>query len=479
MSKAQFTDRLQRGIHVGGMEKTERRGGNSHKAQRAAEHGLFAEPPVQRLSELLGRIKSVIDGTFEDTCWVVAEIAEVRMNQRGHCYLALVEKQGDETIAQIRATIWSYAYRSLAAQFERATGEVLRQGMKVLVLAEVTFHTVHGLSLNIRDLDPSYTMGEMARRKRETIERLTREGLIDLNKGLDLPLVPQRIAVVSSPTAAGYGDFTNHLRNNPYGYGFSFRLFSAVMQGPEAEHSIGAALGKVAARAGIYDLVVLVRGGGSQVDLNCFDSYSLAAEVARFPLPVITGIGHDRDETVVDMVAHTRCKTPTDVAQFIISGVRDFEERLLDGQRRVGRSAERALREQRHRLTAALKDFRHHAMQSLGAVRRRLDAAQLRLTAAPGAALLRKTDESRSLQKDIEKAVKETVLRQGTRLEKLEQAVRHLDPVNVLRRGYSITSLGGRPLVSAEGIKKGTVVRTVLYRGWITSTVEESGDGQA
>lgn len=443
-----------------------------------AETGLFPQHRFRRLSDLLALIKSAIDVAFDEACWVVAEIAEMRLHQKGHCYLGLVEKQEDRTVAQVRATIWSYAYRSLTTRFERATGDALKPGMKVLLLAEVSFHQVHGLSLNIRDLDPAYTMGEMARKKRETIERLVREGIIGRNKGLDLPLVPQRIAVVSSPAAAGYGDFVNHLRNNPYGYSFSHRLFSAAMQGAEAEESIKSALRRAASGAAVYDIAVIIRGGGSQVDLSCFDSYGLAAEVARFPLPVLTGIGHERDDTVLDIVAHTKCKTPTDVAQFLISGARSYEERLLNGQARVAVSAERCLKEQGHRIAAVLREFRHRAVQALGVPRGRLDMALFRVSRASGTLMLKKREGLRSLRTVLERAVGQVVPRQGAMLSHLEQAVRHLDPVHVLKRGYSITSLGGRALVSAEGIEKGALVQTVLCKGWIRSRVEGAGDGE-
>src|SRR5208283_1477158 len=304
------------------------------------------------LYELNNIIKSVISDAFAGTFWVIAEIAECKCNQRGHCYLELVEKEADKTIAQIRATIWAYDYRKLSHKFQMATSESFKQGMKILLLAGIAFHEVYGLSLNIRDIDPTYTMGEMARRKAEVIERLKQEGLMDLNKGFSLPLVPQRIAVISSPTAAGYGDFFDQLDRNLYGYTFDHVLFPALMQGQEAEESIISALTKIREQKHRFDVVVLVRGGGSAIDLNCFDSYAIAAHIARCPLPVITGIGHEKDASVADMVAHTRMKTPTAVAEFLISGIRSFEERIIEIQNLLRLYAERLFKDQRYKLNS-------------------------------------------------------------------------------------------------------------------------------
>ena len=217
--------------------------------------------------------------------WVIAEIADTKLNQRGHCYLELVEKEDNRTIAQVKANIWAYEYRKLSLKFQTATNESLKPGMKVLLLVAVIFHEVYGLSLNVKDIDPAYTMGEMALKKREVIERLTKEGIIALNKSLSLPVVPQRIAVISSPTAAGYGDFFDHLDNNPYGYRFIHVLFPALMQGAEAEESIISALRKVSQKRELFDVLVIIRGGGSVIDLNCFDSYEIASRGCKIAAP--------------------------------------------------------------------------------------------------------------------------------------------------------------------------------------------------
>jgi exodeoxyribonuclease VII large subunit len=403
------------------------------------------------LHELNGMIKSVLGQAFPDTCWVTAEIADLKCNRKGHCYLELVEKDEDTTIAQMKATIWAYEYRRLGLKFEQVTGESLKPGMKILLLASVVFHEVYGLSLTVRDLDPAYTLGEMARRKKEVIERLRKEGIIDLNKGLPLPLVPQRIAVVSSPTAAGYGDFFNQLDRNAYGYTFIHELFPAMMQGNEAETSIISAMNDIRKRKDRFDVLVIIRGGGSAIDLNCFDSYPIAAETARFPLPVITGIGHEKDDTVVDIVAHTRMKTPTAVADFLISGLKAFEESILDIRKRLQTFTERLLKDERYRLQT---------------ISQKLSYVPLRISS---------TYENRLMiySKDLSNYARQMLKKECDKVSYMEQAVRHLDPQNILRRGYSITRHMGKTVKDGSVLKKWAVIETVLHKGIITSIVQE------
>ncbi len=417
---------------------------------------ILAAKTTYTLYELNNLIKAEIGYAFPAAYWVTAEIADSKCNQRGHCYLELVEKDDSRTIAQIKATIWAYEYRKIAHKFESVTGEKLRPGMKILLLASVTFHEVYGLSLNVRDIDPAYTMGEMARKKREVIERLKKEEIIGMNKDLPLPLVPQRVAVISSPTAAGYGDFFNQLDNNPYGYGFIHVLFPALMQGKEAEASIISALDRIRKTNRLFDMAAIIRGGGSVVDLNCFDGYPLASHICRFPLPVITGIGHEKDDTVVDLVAHTRMKTPTAVAEFLISGVRGFEERILDLQSRIVTFADRMMKDENHRL------------QSLG---QRLRYIPVRLSAAVENRLA-------VLEKGLFSGMSRTMQKEKDRLWRMEQAVRHLDPQNILRRGYSITRNKGKVVKDASSVGKGDVIETKLYNGSITSVVAQKGESR-
>ena len=250
------------------------------------------------LSDLNKIIRDCLDANLDPSYWVIAEISEMKTNQKGHCYLELVEKKDDDILAKARATIWSYTYRNLSMWFETTTGESLKPGLKILANVSVSFHEIYGLSLNIRDIDASFTIGERSRRRQEVINKLKEDGVFDMNREIPLPLVPQRVAIISSPTAAGYQDFTDQLRQNEFGYGFSITLFKALVQGKEAESSINNALHSIFKHTAKYDIVVLIRGGGAAVDLECFDSYNVASHIAQFPLPVITGIGHEKDETI-------------------------------------------------------------------------------------------------------------------------------------------------------------------------------------
>lgn len=402
------------------------------------------------LFELNNIIKDAISLVLPDTYWVVAEIADTKLNQKGHCYLELVEKDDNKIIAQVKANIWAYEFRKLSLKFRTVTNESLRPGMKVLLLVAVIFHEVYGLSLNVRDIDPAYTMGEMALKKREVLERLSKEGLIGLNKSLSLPVVPQRIAVISSPTAAGYGDFFSQLDNNPYGYRFIHTLFPALMQGPGAEQSIISALRKVSKKIDLFDVLVIIRGGGSVIDLNCFDSYNLASEVARSPLPVITGIGHEKDDTVVDITAHTKMKTPTAVAEFLISGLRGFEENILEIQNRLVKHTGIFLKTEKFAMTSLTQ---------------RLNFISIQLTVS----LQNKIE---GIEKDLRIHARQFIQKTGSRLDNLEKVIRLLDPVNVLKRGYSITHHKGKILKNVLLLRKGDFISTILFDGVIRSTVE-------
>jgi exodeoxyribonuclease VII large subunit len=437
-----------------------------------SDKGPNNQAHIYTLSELNRLIKVTFEETFPDTLWVIAEIAEARCDQKGHCYLELVERENDRKTAQVRATIWSYNYRTLSHKFNTATGETLRQGMKVLLLITVTFHEVFGLSLNIKDIDPTYSLGEMARKKQEVIGRLKKEGIIDLNRTVPLPLVPQRIAVISSPTAAGYGDFINHLKQNPFGYRIHCTLHPALMQGESAEQSVVDALRKMHKRTNLFDMAVIIRGGGSQTDLGCFDSYGIASEVARFPIPVITGIGHERDDTVTDMVAHTKCKTPTDVAQFIISGVRGFEERIIELQRKLVRHTEKLMKDNLQTLRVFMHDLTYKVMQTLSDSHRGIDWERQKLISSLKTFDDKKATQLLSYQKDLKLHTKQLLTKENTRLGRIEQAIKHLDPENILKRGYSITYLNGKAIRDVHTTDRGSIIDTKLYKGLITSKVE-------
>lgn len=284
------------------------------------------------LSQLVSDVKITLQERYELSVWVIAEISELNQNRSGHCYLELIEKDtnSDKLIAKSRATIWAFTFRTIKAYFETTTGETFRSGLKVLLRVSVEFHEVYGFSLNIHDIDPQYTLGDMARKRALIIQQLDDEGVLEMNKILPLAMVPSRIAVISSETAAGYTDFINQLSNNTFGYVFNTKLFPAIMQGNSASESIIGAFDTIFNNIDDFDAVVVIRGGGSKSDLSCFDDYELAYFITQFPLPVLTGIGHERDDSVTDIVAHTKLKTPTAVAEFLVDKVSEFDNQLDD-----------------------------------------------------------------------------------------------------------------------------------------------------
>lgn len=400
------------------------------------------------LYELNHLIRSVIESSLPETFLVTAEIASCDV--KNHCYLTLVDKDEDTIRAEIKAVIWASAYRKISSEFRRATGIELAKGIKILFEAEVSFHERYGLKLNILDIDPSYTVGELAVRRKEILERLTKEGIKDRNKELEFPLVPQRIGIVSSSTAAGYEDLVTHLINNAYGYAFTYKLYEALMQGDRAEASIVNALGLCMRDSHLLDIVVIVRGGGGQADLHCFDSYEIAKAIAFLPLPVISGIGHERDVTVVDEVSNVRAKTPTAAADLIVTRVRNFEN-LIDS------------------LTNSLV----HGTQKLTSnAREKISSLAGELASAGRTALLDNTHRLNFFIKGLKYSLK-LITSERERLKSKESNINHLNPANVLKRGYTITYNKGKAVKSISDAEVGDNLRTVLFKGELISIVEK------
>lgn len=402
---------------------------------------------VLSLFELNRLIRNVIEGSLPDTFLVTAEIASC--NVKNHCYMTLVDKAEGTIRAETDAVIWAGKYRSIARTFEKQTGTALAKGIKILLEAEVSFHERYGLKLNIINIDPSYTIGEMAVRRKEVLERLTKEGLIERNRELRFPLVPQRIGIISSSTAAGYEDLITHLEHNAYGYRFESRLYEAIMQGDRAEDSVVAALGRCAEDRSSLDLVVIVRGGGGQTDLHCFDSYDIGRAITLLPLPVVSGIGHQRDVTVVDEVSNSRAKTPTAVADMLITKVKDFEDRLDSSA---------------HSLVRSTREMTSDMKGTLSSMSKMLEAAARN-------ELLDNSHRLEALIKGLRYALN-FIKNEGQRLRSVEGNIKLLDPRSVLKRGYSITYNNGNAVRSSSDIKAGDSLRTVFYKGEITSKVE-------
>lgn len=405
------------------------------------------------LFELNALVKKSITQCLPDEYWVQAEISDVRCNTTGHCYLEFIQKdpRSNQLVAKARGTIWANVFRLLKSYFEESTGQAFVSGIKVLVKVTVDFHELYGYSLTVIDIDPTYTVGDMLLRRKEILKQLEDEGVLTLNKELDMPLLPQRIAVISSATAAGYGDFSHQLRNNARGYYFHSELFPAIMQGNQVEESVLAALQIIMGRLDDFDVVVIIRGGGATSDLSGFDTYLLAAACAQFPLPVITGIGHERDDTVLDSVSHTRVKTPTAAAEFLINRVDDAAQQLY------------ALNEQ-------LREAVSWKMQQ---ERIRLDSLRNRI---PGLVVKKITDarmDLHHLQSDLKQHVSNLLSRHKHKLELLQQRIADASPEKLLQRGYSITLKDGKAITSSSQVKPGEMLTTRLAQGEITTIVQE------
>jgi exodeoxyribonuclease VII large subunit len=401
------------------------------------------------LTELQGLIRDKIYEALPGSFWVVAEIAEMKVQSAGHCYLELTgsDTPGGRVTAKARAS----KYRSLSTFFNASTGIPLRAGITILFRATVEYHELYGLSLNISEIDPAYTAGDMALRREAIIRRLTAEGVLTMNRGVPMTPYPRNIAVVSSSKAAGYQDFINQLINNPYGYVFRPVLFEAVMQGETTAASVTEALDRIAEEPGRFDVVAIIRGGGSTTDLSWFDSYEIAYHVTQFPLPVLTGIGHEKDQSVTDMVAWRALKTPTAVAGFIT-------ERTLDCENRIIGMAETLAT----LVTGALDAAGEH-----------LSSLQNR-TAATARLIVRVKQEKLAYHREnLRRAALGVIRKAKESTDRVEDSLRHLDPAGVLKRGYTLTSRNSIIIQSAADLEPGDIIKTHFADGTASSKVEK------
>ena len=400
----------------------------------------------------LGRlIRLTLRQGLPDAYWVQAELSEVREAYNGHCYIELVQKaeRGNTLLAKARGTVWANVYKMLKPYFEQATGQRFAAGIKVLMQVSVEYHEQYGLSLTVHDIDPTYTLGDMARRRREIIARLEDEGVLTLNKELPMPMLPQRVAVISAAGAAGYGDFCDQLMGNPYGFAFYPKLFPAVMQGDRVEETIIAALDRIAAEQERWDVVVIIRGGGATSDLSGFDTYDLAANCAQFPLPIITGIGHERDDTVLDMVAHTRVKTPTAAAEHLIASLVE---------------AATTLDTLTNALVTGITNRIHREEKRVEQIAQRLPAL-FAVTHANG------MHRIAQLEARMHTALQRSLTEQKHRLQLMEKVIEGASPMQILQRGYSITRCDGRVVRNATQLPEGAVLTTSLAEGEVRSVV--------
>ena len=425
------------------------------------------------LFELNNLVREVIEYEMPNEYWVEAELSECRENH-GHCFMSLIQKEEKSAtpIAKADARCWASKWMLIRPYFERTTGQKLRAGIKVLLKVYAQFHEAYGFSWIVTDIDPTYTLGDMARKRQEIIRQLKEEGVFDLQKSLELPLFCQRIAVISSETAAGYGDFCNQLSDNPYGFQFTTWLFPATMQGEEVEKSIIDALNHINEIYEDFDCVVIIRGGGATSDMSGFDTLSLAENVANFPLPIITGIGHDRDESILDMVSHTRVKTPTAAATLLIDHLKAVLDTIEGAQSLITHYAQQKLSSLKSQLSiiqeilpklfSAIK-FRQEAhIESLN--NRMLSAIQQRIMSQM--AIISNT-ESR-----IPMLLERRITSERHRLEMLEEKEKALDPTLLLKRGYSITFFKGKVVKDPLVLHKGDEIETRIEKGTIKSIIK-------
>ena len=402
------------------------------------------------LIELNRMVRDAIECKLPNEYWVEAELSECR-ESRGHCYMELIQKdeQTATPVAKASAKCWANKWIAIRPYFERTTGQALHAGMKVLLQVYPQFHEAYGFSWIINDIDPTYTIGDMARKRQEIIRQLKDEGVFDLQRELQLPLFCQHIAVISSETAAGYGDFCNQLTDNPYGFKFETQLFPAIMQGEGVEQSIINALERIYDTD--FDCVVIIRGGGAAADLSGFDTLALAENVANFPIPIITGIGHDRDESILDMVSHTRVKTPTAAAAFLIDHLKEVHDAINDSQERITRYVQQTLTALKAQLTTISE-----VMPRIFPVIKAQHESKLN-----------------TIEQKLPFLISQHITNEQHRLLLFAEKLKALDPTLLLKRGYSITLHNGHIVKDATTLHEGDEIETRLAKGTVVSKVKK------
>ena len=457
---------------------------------------MSEEPRTYTLAELQQEIKERLSESFPFAVWIVAEINTLTHHKSGHCYMELVQKSktSNSIIAQARATVWANKFSFISAYFESETDRELAVGMNVMLQVAITYHEVYGMSLNVLGINPTYTIGDVERAKKEIIDRLINEGVFDMNKTQTLSPVIQNIAVISSSTAAGYGDFVNHLETNMYGYHINVTLYEAAMQGESTEQSVLDALNRIGDKYENYDAVAIIRGGGSKNDLSWFDNYNIAYMVTQFPLPVISGIGHERDESIVDMVAHTRMKTPTAVANFIIDYNAQFEEQVDSTSSEIFGIAKEFLMSSEmylNNMTMSIMKVRTRLSKDTERCDRimseirtglnvrmkeedlKLNMIGNKLETSPKRLISEQESHLNGIKELISRTTKHRIEKANEKLSFLEHRLTLNDPRTILKRGYSITRINGKVVTNDLETNEGDIMETLLYDGKVTSVVKK------
>lgn len=429
---------------------------------------------VFSLLEVANSIQKTINARYTSSYWVKAEMNKLNhYSHSGHCYPELVEKKDNKVIAEMRAVLWKGNFDKINAQFLKTLNEPLKDGIKILFLTQINFDPKYGISLNILDIDPSYTLGDLEKEKQQNIIRLKNENLFDKNKTLQLPLIPQRIAIISVETSKGYADFLNVIDNNQWNYKFFHMLFPSLLQGDKAPSNIIEQLHKIRKVYHHFDLVAIIRGGGGDIGLASYNNYDLAKAVASFPLPVLTGIGHATNETVTEMVAHSNHITPTKLAESLLQKFHDFSVPVQRAEEQIIYQARMVLNENKFNLKNEMKFFKSLTQNILNQNNSLLN--QLPITLSREIKNLIKENKlyldqnSEHIKKDAQQLLKY----QKQRLDSLEKNVEILDPINVLKRGFSITKFNGKSIKNPNDLEIGQKVETILYEGEFTSKIEK------
>ena len=459
------------------------------------ERETFNNHSVYSLSDVAMSIHKVIERTYNRPYYIKAEILKLNYYPySGHCYPELVEREGNTIKTEMRAVIWSANFQDINRRFVQITGEPLKENIRILCLATVQFSPKHGLALHIENIEPSYTLGEMVRNRQEVIDRLKKEQVFDLNRQLPMPTLPKRVAVISVETSKGYSDFMQTLHDNEQGYVFYTELFPSILQGDKAITGIMSQLQKIEQRRDDFDVVVIVRGGGGDGGMSCYDDYDLTHRVATFPLPVLTGIGHSTNLTVTDMVAHARFITPTDVAFSLIEDFRRFEEQLNDCMAKIAQRVQAQVAEAREAFVRTETAFRYKLPKVLDVHRNRLGEIAKELVFKSKELTMNENFRLKSTAQSINRNLQVRFGEERQRLDRLQELLpkgtaallqkrlrecdtlegklRLLSPENVLRRGYSITLKDGKAVTDAADLTPGDRIISRFHHGEIASTVE-------
>jgi exodeoxyribonuclease VII large subunit len=433
----------------------------------------ISNKPVFSLLEVTRSIQKTISERYKTPVWIQAELNKLNYyKQSGHCFPELVEKQEGRVLAQMKATIWKDDFIVIDREFQRVLKEPLKDGIKILFLAAISFDPTHGLALRIMDIDPAYTLGDLEKEKQETIERLKKENLYDKNKGLRLALLPKRIAVISVESSKGYADFIKVIEGNVQGYRFFHLLFPSLLQGEKAVGSMMTQLKRISKVKNHFDLVVIVRGGGDDIGLSCYNDYRLASTIAEFPLPVLTGIGHSTNETVCEMISYSNAITPTKLAEWLLQKFHDFREPVEAAYRIIADKSLRLMSEQKKAFRSEIKLFRSVTANML---QRKGGEMNVQIRSLFQQSIFRFRNEKSHLTRfgsRMPGAVSVLFKSSKLELENLQKQVRNMSPENVLKRGYSITLLNGRAIKSFENVKPGDIIHTDVLEGHISSIVQ-------